>query len=114
MGLDISTFGPFHMQSFCLCGWWVKCIRFDASVRAAHLEARPLVLAVLVRNGRGQVTSQEQGDQWNSSNLLVLAAGATHRQGVGRGSYHLVTPARSIGPLMGSFSSSKVLKKTRW
>ncbi len=33
---------------------------------AAHLEARPLVLAVLVRNGRGQVTSQEQGDQWNS------------------------------------------------
>jgi hypothetical protein len=44
----------------------------------------------------------------------ILAAGATNRQGVGMGSYSLVTPARSIGPLMGSFSSSKVLKKTRW
>jgi hypothetical protein len=42
------------------------------------------------------------------------AAGATYRQGVGKGSYNLVTPARSIGQLMGSFSSSKVLKKTRW
>jgi hypothetical protein len=28
------------------------------------------------------------------------------------GSYNLVTPACSIGPLMDSFSSSKVLKKT--
>jgi hypothetical protein len=28
------------------------------------------VLAVLVRNGRGSVTSQEQGDQWNSSNHI--------------------------------------------
>jgi hypothetical protein len=37
------------------------------SVTAAHREARPLVLAVLVRNGRNQVTSQEQGDQWNSA-----------------------------------------------
>jgi hypothetical protein len=36
------------------------------SVTAAHQEARPLVLAVLVRNGRGRVTSQEQRDQWNS------------------------------------------------
>ncbi len=36
----------------------------------------------------------------------------TYRQGVGKGSYNLVTPARSIGKLMGSFSSSKVLKKT--
>ena len=44
----------------------------------------------------------------------MQAAGATYRQGVGKGSYNLVTPARSIGPLMGSFSSSKVLKKTRW
>jgi hypothetical protein len=26
----------------------------------------------------------------------------------------LTTPARSIGPMMGSFSSSKVLKKTIW
>ncbi len=48
----------------------------------------------------------------------MQAAGATYsdsdRQGVGKGSYNLVTPARSIGPVMGSFSSSKVLKKTRW
>jgi len=40
----------------------------------------------------------------------ILAAGATYRQGVGKGSYNLVTPALSIGQLMGSFSSSKVLK----
>ena len=45
---------------------------------------------------------------------LAAGLGATYRQGVGMGSYSLVTPARSIGPLMGSFSSSKVLKKTRW
>jgi hypothetical protein len=44
----------------------------------------------------------------------MQAAGATYRQGVGKGSYNLTTPARSIGPLMGSFSSSKVLKKTIW
>ncbi len=44
----------------------------------------------------------------------ILAAGAKYRQGIGKGSYNLVTPARSIGPQMGSFSSSKVLKKTRW
>ena len=44
----------------------------------------------------------------------ILAAGATYRQGVGEGSYNLVTPARSIGPLIGSFSSSNVLNKTRW
>ncbi len=43
----------------------------------------------------------------------ILAAGATYRQGVGKGSYNF-TPARSIGLLMGSFSSSKVLKDTRW
>ncbi len=41
----------------------VRC----CSVTAAHREARPLVLAVLVRNGRGQVTSQVQADQWNSA-----------------------------------------------
>jgi hypothetical protein len=40
----------------------------------------------------------------------MQAAGATYRQGVGNSSYNLVTPARSIGELMGSFSSSKVLK----
>jgi hypothetical protein len=44
----------------------------------------------------------------------MQAAGATYRHGVGNGSYNLVAPALSIGPLMGSFSSSKVLKKTRW
>jgi hypothetical protein len=33
------------------------------------------VLAVLVRNGRGCVTSQEQGDQWNPATMQ--AAGAT-------------------------------------
>ena len=44
----------------------------------------------------------------------MLAAGATYRQVVGQGSYNLVIPARSIGLLMGSFSSSNVLKKTRW
>jgi hypothetical protein len=43
----------------------------------------------------------------------MRAAGATYRQGVGKGSYNLVTPARSIGQLIGSFSSSKVLKNTR-
>ena len=31
MGLDISTFGPFHMQSLYLCGWWVESIGFDAA-----------------------------------------------------------------------------------
>ncbi len=46
--------------------------------------------------------------------MTILAAGATFRQGVGKGSYNLFTPARSMGQLMGSFSSSKVLKKTRW
>jgi hypothetical protein len=44
----------------------------------------------------------------------MQAAGAAYRQGVGKGSYNLTTPARSLGPLMGSFSSSKVLKKTIW
>ena len=44
----------------------------------------------------------------------MRAAGATYyRQGVGKGSYNLVTPARSIGLLMVSFSSSKVLKNAR-
>jgi hypothetical protein len=38
----------------------------------------------------------------------ILAAGATYRQDVGKGSYNFVTPARSIGQLLGSFSSSKV------
>ncbi len=28
--------------------------------------------------------------------------------------HNLVTPALSVSQLMGSFSSSKVLKKTRW
>ena len=41
----------------------IRCSR----VTAAHREARPLVPAVLVRNSRGRVASQEQGDQWNSS-----------------------------------------------
>ena len=44
----------------------------------------------------------------------MLAAGATYRQGVENGSYNLVTPARSMGPWMGRFSSSKVLNNTRW
>ena len=35
----------------------------------------------------------------------MRAAGATYRQGVEKNSYNLVTPARSIGPLMGSSSS---------
>ncbi len=47
------------------------------SVTAAHWEARPLVLAVLVRNGRGWVTSQEQGDQWNPAHH---AGGWSHIQ----------------------------------
>ena len=57
------------------------------SVTGAHWEARPLVLTVLVRNGRGWVASQEQGhpSQWNS---VHQAAGATYRQGVGKGSYN--------------------------
>jgi hypothetical protein len=39
------------------------------SVIGARWEARPLVtvLAVLVRNGRGCIISQEQGGQWNSA-----------------------------------------------
>jgi hypothetical protein len=47
----------------------------------------------------------------NISGILptMQAAGATYRHGVNGSS--LVTPALSIGPLMGSFSSSKVLKK---
>ncbi len=44
----------------------------------------------------------------------ILAAGAIYKHGVGKGSYNLVTPALSIGLLIGNFSSSKVLKKTRW
>jgi hypothetical protein len=55
----------------------------------AHLEGRPLVLVVLVRNGRGRVTSQEQGDQGTLPTMQ--ADGATYRQGVGKGSYKLVT-----------------------
>jgi hypothetical protein len=44
----------------------------------------------------------------------MQASGATYRHGVGKGSCNLVTPAPSISQLMGNFSSSKVLKKTRW
>ncbi len=85
------------------------------SVTAAHWEARPLVLAILVRNGRSRVTSQEQGDQWNSKSAHHAGSWRpTYRHGVAKGSHNLVTPALSIGKLMGSFSSSKVLKKTRW
>ena len=40
------------------------------SVTAAHREARPLMLAVLVRNGWCRVTSQEQGDQWYSTHHI--------------------------------------------
>jgi hypothetical protein len=44
----------------------------------------------------------------------MQAVEATYRHGV-EGSYNLVTPVLSIGQLIGgSFSSSKVLKKTRW
>ena len=35
----------------------------------------------------------------NGTLPTILAAGATYRHGVGKGSYNLVTPALSIGPL---------------
>jgi hypothetical protein len=79
---------------------WVHLILIAAmpaisccSVTASHWEARPLVLAVLVRNGRGQVTNQGQGI--SGTLPIILAASATYRQGVGEGSYNLVTPAPS-------------------
>ncbi len=43
----------------------------------------------------------------------MWSTGATYRHGIGPGSYSLSTPASSIGPWMGKFSSSNVLKKTR-
>ena len=42
----------------------------------------------------------------------MFSAGATYRHGVGDGSYSLTTPESSIGPILGKFSSSKVLKNT--
>ncbi len=43
----------------------------------------------------------------------TFSTGATYRHGVGDGSYSFTTPKSYIGPVMGNFSSSKVLKKTR-
>ena len=59
--------------------------------------------------------ARKQGIRVTLPTIFWAGLGATYtgRQGVGDGSYSLISPASSMSPLMGNSSSSKVLKKTR-
>jgi hypothetical protein len=75
------------------------------SVTAAHQEARPLVLAVQVRNDRGRVTSQEQGNQWNSTHYI---GSWSHIQaGCWKGLIQFGHPSTLHGPADGQFQLLK-------
>jgi hypothetical protein len=67
----------------------------------------PVVLAVLVRNGRGSVTSQEQGDQWNSSNHIGCWCNIQARGSSWRGLIQLGHPSTLHRPADGKFQLLK-------
>ena len=79
----------------------IRCCR----VTAAHREARPLVPAVLVRNHRGRVTSQEQGDQRYSTHHIGCLS---HKQaGCWHGLIQLGHPSTLHWPADGQFQLLK-------
>ncbi len=86
----------------------VRCSCVGTAIREAWI----LAPAEHVRDYLSRVTSQKLWDKGNSAHH-ILDISNERQEGVGDGSYSLITPASSRGPLISNLSSSKVLKKTR-